>query len=95
MRQPAFSTIEQRRTSFMEKRIQPVILSEAKDLALSPIEFYGTKFSRWFASAGKVPHLKLLGITFQMLRARSFASLGLTGCKRFAENVRHICSKDL
>ena len=56
-----------------------VILSEAKDLALSPCKFYGMKFTRWFASAGKTPNLKHLRTIFQVRRARSFASLRMTG----------------
>jgi hypothetical protein len=34
---------------FWVKQNQPVILSEAKDLALSPFKFNGTNFTRWFA----------------------------------------------
>jgi hypothetical protein len=65
----------------MEKRNKPVILSEAKDLALSPSNLIGGSFVVRFPSRSVVnfDHADTL-----KLRARSCASLRMTGSLCFS-----------
>jgi hypothetical protein len=61
------------------KTAQPVILSEAKDLALSIISPIGSSFVVRFPSRPVVNHNRADVVK---LRARSFASLRMTGLFR-------------